>query len=284
MTVFFINGIDTGIGTTYATGYLARHFMENGVNVTTQKLVETGCDNEIACDISTHRKLMQKPLHRTDKEHTSCPFVFKTNDVPYLAASVEGVTIHPNRITVATQQLKLQFELVLLEASGGLMTPLNEFMTTIDYIDSQNLPVILVTSGAYGNINKTLLAIDALDKRDIKLHAVIYNQWIDNMVDELEELEPYDKESNAEVYANLNAAYDEKLRVDQSTRLYLQRYLKNHYPETYWVDMPTINSYGFEAKHRHFAKNIKEYDVYSLTKYAETVTNNTLYAASLLRK
>ena len=40
--IYFISGIDTGIGKTYTTGYLAKLWSEQGQQVITQKLIQTG--------------------------------------------------------------------------------------------------------------------------------------------------------------------------------------------------------------------------------------------------
>ena len=40
--VYFVSGIDTNIGKSYATGYLARKWNEAGIRTITQKLVQTG--------------------------------------------------------------------------------------------------------------------------------------------------------------------------------------------------------------------------------------------------
>ena len=65
---------------------------------------------------------MQIPLQHVDLQYVSCPFVFKASAPPYMAASLENIPLYPARITVATQQLKLKYEMVLLETSGGIMT------------------------------------------------------------------------------------------------------------------------------------------------------------------
>ena len=39
--VWFVSGIDTNVGKTYATGLLARAFAEKKVNVITQKMIQT---------------------------------------------------------------------------------------------------------------------------------------------------------------------------------------------------------------------------------------------------
>ena len=40
--VYFVSGIDTNIGKSYATAYLARVWREKGINVITQKFIQTG--------------------------------------------------------------------------------------------------------------------------------------------------------------------------------------------------------------------------------------------------
>ena len=41
--VYFVSGIDTNVGKSYATGILARELAAAGRSVITQKLVQTGC-------------------------------------------------------------------------------------------------------------------------------------------------------------------------------------------------------------------------------------------------
>ena len=48
--VYFVSGIDTGIGKSIATGLYAKELADAGRRVTTQKIVQTGCQG-IAEDI-----------------------------------------------------------------------------------------------------------------------------------------------------------------------------------------------------------------------------------------
>ncbi len=54
--VFFVTGIDTDAGKTYATAFLATMFAEEGKSVITQKFIQTGC-TETSEDIEAHRRL-----------------------------------------------------------------------------------------------------------------------------------------------------------------------------------------------------------------------------------
>lgn len=40
--VYFVSGIDTDAGKSYATGYLAREWNKNGKRTITQKFIQTG--------------------------------------------------------------------------------------------------------------------------------------------------------------------------------------------------------------------------------------------------
>ena len=54
--VFFVSGIDTGIGKTMATGLMARSLAAVGRDVITVKLVQTGNDG-FSDDIAVHRAI-----------------------------------------------------------------------------------------------------------------------------------------------------------------------------------------------------------------------------------
>ena len=52
--IYFISGIDTNIGKSIATGWLAGQLLNQNVKVITQKLVQTG-NKEYSEDIELHR-------------------------------------------------------------------------------------------------------------------------------------------------------------------------------------------------------------------------------------
>ena len=292
MSVFFITGVDTRIGKTYATGYLAKQLLENGINVITQKLIETGCDGKIAEDIITHRQLMQIPLQPVDHEQVSCPFVFKASAPPYIASSLEAIPLYPTRITIATQQLKLKYEMVLLETSGGIMTPITESLLTIDYIAAQRHPVVLVTSATLESINHTLLALQAIAQRGLTLHAVIYNQYQDRSAEaDIEELAADEVLHDEQLYGQTFTEHRVKTNLLQNTRLYLQEYLEQHHPKTFWVELPHISFSGKSVSYQKVKEEDKDSNSnknsipsYSIEKYAQEIADNTLYAESLYRK
>ena len=220
MSVLFISGIDTDIGKTYATGMIAKALMHQGVNVITQKLVQTGVainldsgEIGIADDIIIHRQLMNLPLQPCDLNFTTCPYRYEKPASPHLSAKLAGQTLNPELITKATQQLQQSYDVVLLEGAGGLLVPITEQLLTLDYIAAQGYPIVLVTSGRLGSINHTLLSLEAIKIRGLEVHSVIYNHIHDDAA-----------QTDAEI-AN-------------STVAFLQNYLAENYPNTNWLSLP----------------------------------------------
>ena len=111
--VYFISGIDTGIGKTYTTGYLAKLWNEQGKKTITQKLIQTG-NTDISEDIEQHRKMMQMGWFPEDETKLTMPEIFSYPASPHLATKIDGREIDFQKIADATQQLANKYEVVLL--------------------------------------------------------------------------------------------------------------------------------------------------------------------------
>ena len=189
--IYFISGIDTGAGKTYATGWLAREWCRGGVRTVTQKPVQTGCVAALLCnagvpqerrytdphDIIIHREIMGCGLLPEDHEGLTAPVVLPYPASPHLAAKLANATIDFAKIDAATRTLAERYDAVLVEGAGGLMVPLTEDYLTIDFIRERGYPVIFVTSGKLGSINHTLLSFEALRARGIRLHTLLFNSY-----------------------------------------------------------------------------------------------------------
>uniref|UniRef100_UPI00300B6CD8 dethiobiotin synthase n=1 Tax=Acinetobacter ursingii TaxID=108980 RepID=UPI00300B6CD8 len=209
--VYFVSGIDTGIGKTYATGYLAKLWNTQGQSTITQKLIQTG-NVDVSEDIEKHRDIMGIGWLPEDHEKLTMPEIFSYPASPHLATQLDGRDIDFDKIEKATQILQQRFDVVLLEGAGGLMVPLTTELLTIDYIEQKKLPVILVSSGRLGSINHTLLSLEALKQRGLSLYALAYN---------------------------LNDESQDEL-TSKDTAQYLQNYLKQNFPEVKWIDIPKL--------------------------------------------
>lgn len=151
MNVIFVAGTDTGVGKTTITNLLARQFSSKGYKVAVQKWVETGVTKSPAV------------------------FSFRLAASPHLAAAAEGRTISIKKIKDALKQAAQKHNIVIVEGTGGLLVPITTKKLFIDLVKELKLPVLLVAANRLGAINHTLLSIDALKARKIRVLGVVFN-------------------------------------------------------------------------------------------------------------
>lgn len=174
----FITGIDTDAGKTYATAFLANMLRNEGKTVITQKFIQTGC-NGSSEDIEKHRLLCgQNPLPE-DVDGTTAPIIYTYPASAQLAAQIDGREIDLSQVEKSTNKLLEKYDVVLIEGAGGLMVPVDDHTFTVDYIASHHLPAVLVTNARLGSINHTVLSLEALKNRGIKVHTVVFNHHFD---------------------------------------------------------------------------------------------------------
>ena len=207
-SIMFVTGIGTDVGKSYATGWLARELAALGRKVITQKFIQTG-NHEYSEDIEVHRRVMGIPMQARDLDHTTAPLILSYPASPHLAAEIDEVTVDFSLADKSTQTLAADYDTVLIEGAGGALVPLHDDYLTADYVADHNLPAVVVTNGQLGSINHTLLTLEALKNRGVKVAALIYNPYFDK---------------------------DEIICAD--TRRYLQGYLAKHYPDTRYLEMP----------------------------------------------
>lgn len=209
--VFFVSGIDTDAGKSYATGFLARELNLQGKKTITQKFIQTG-NVGYSEDIDLHRRIMGIPHTEEDRLGLTMPEIFSYPASPHLAARLDGREIDFKKMERATEELSNRYDTVLLEGAGGLMVPLTEELLTIDYVAQKGYPLIFVTSGKLGSINHTLLSFEAIRNRDIRLDTVMYNLY------------PTVKDKT----------------IQKDTQMFIQNYMKKYFPKAQFMLVPEM--------------------------------------------
>ncbi|MCM1521548.1 MAG: dethiobiotin synthase [Muribaculaceae bacterium] len=207
---YFISGIDTDAGKSYATGIIARDMAAEGLSVITQKFIQTGNDTWSE-DITLHRTIMGTGPLPEDLDHTTAPVIFTYPASAQLAARIDGRKIDLGTIDRATERLLSRYDRVLIEGAGGLMVPITDTFLTIDYISSRHLPLILVTNGRLGSINHTILSLEATKTRGITLEKVVYNTF-----------------------------FDRDTIIAEDTFGFIARYLSRNFPDTILEKIPSL--------------------------------------------
>ena len=170
MKKFFIAGTDTEVGKTYVTCLICKYFKSKGYKVGALKPVESGVKY---LDNPDYKRIAKASGDKEKRLYTlSEPLA------PYIAAKIDNVVIEKEKILnfYNTDIMKKTYDYYFIEGAGGLFVPLNDNLLYIDLIKEFNSNVILIARTNLGTVNHTLLSIEALEKRDIKIKGIILNE------------------------------------------------------------------------------------------------------------
>src|SRR5689334_20537801 len=170
----FITSSGTGIGKTLVTTSLCWQLRQSGKTVKALKPVISGYD---AADLNNDSALI---LKSSDVEPTApaqeaiSPWRYKAPLAPAMAAAKEG---HPIDIKTLTdfclQPFSPPADVILAEGVGGIMVPLNQHQTVLDWVSALSWPVVLVAGSYLGSISHALTALQSLRSRDLAVRAII---------------------------------------------------------------------------------------------------------------
>ena len=65
---------------------------------------------------------------------------------------------------------------LIIEGIGGVMVPLDDRRTVLDWMIELDLPLILVAGSYVGTLSHTLTALDVLDRNGLKVAAVVVSE------------------------------------------------------------------------------------------------------------
>lgn len=178
MKRYFIIGTDTDCGKTYVTCQLVKHFQKQGHKTLAIKPVASGCvEREKGMLINEDVQLLERA--NGPFEGSICGWQFKPAIAPHLAARDVGVRLSAQAIAdFCNAERFLQQDYLLIEGAGGLMVPLNEQETWLNFLKLSEIPVILVVGMRLGCINHALLTFLAL-----KTHGIACDGWVANCLD-----------------------------------------------------------------------------------------------------
>ncbi len=164
MKGIFITGTDTGVGKTVVIGFLGRFLRGKKRRAITQKWIQTGTD-----DNPPELKIHPYPA----------VYSFKFPASPHLAARLEKRKISKEKIKKTYKNLLKMHDFVLVEGIGGTLVPFNRKDLVIDIAKDLRLPCVIVACNKLGAINHTLLTIEVLKRRKIKILGIIFNNCLE---------------------------------------------------------------------------------------------------------
>jgi dethiobiotin synthetase len=173
----FITATDTGVGKTIISASLAWKISNQGDNICIMKPFATS--NKIFSKQFNSKDLylLSKSTDLKEDQNMLNPYFFNVAASPYMASKI--LKTKPPSIVMALKKyryLKKKYDFVIVEGIGGIMVPINQKYTLIDFIKLTGLPVIIVTTPLIGTLNHTLLTIQRCKDYDIPIKGIIINK------------------------------------------------------------------------------------------------------------
>ncbi len=172
---FFITGTDTGVGKTFVTCQLLRHYSAQGLKVVGMKPVAAGRELVHGAWIHDDVQKLIAASNVVAPIELINPYCFDEAIAPHIAAEKAGIEIKIDVIFHAYQQLSELADVVIVEGAGGFLVPLNDKETLADLVAALSIPVIVVVGVKLGCINHALLTAEAVTARGLHFYGWVAN-------------------------------------------------------------------------------------------------------------
>jgi dethiobiotin synthetase len=183
MTAYFVSATGTDVGKTFATAGLIRALKARGRTVDALKPVASGFNPADLASSDTGALLNALGQSATaDAIDRVSPWRFTAPLSPDMAARREKRAIDFDRLIAFCRDRMATDGVLLIEGVGGIMVPLDETRTVLDWMVALRLPVLLVTGSYLGTLSHTLTALDVLQRSNLRVKAVIVSESIASTV------------------------------------------------------------------------------------------------------
>jgi len=178
MSAIFITATGTDIGKTFVAAGLIRHWRAAGRSVEALKPVVTGFDPAAAptSDPGVLLATLGHPVTPAEIERIA-PWRFAAPLSPDMAAQRENRIIDFDALVEFSRGAIGNVKgTLLIEGIGGVMVPLDDGHTVLDWMVALNIPVVLVAGSYLGSLSHALTALDALRRRHLVIKALVVNE------------------------------------------------------------------------------------------------------------
>jgi dethiobiotin synthetase len=178
MRAFFVTATGTDIGKTYVGCGLIRAWRAQGLRVGAFKPVLSGFDPAQAAEGDAGQLLaaLGQPVSPQALEAIS-PWRYAAALSPDAAATKEGKRVEYDAVLNASRRfLEGPHDVALIEGAGGVMAPLSDDRTMLDWVADVKLPAIVVVGSYLGTLSHTLTALEVLGARRVPVALVVMNE------------------------------------------------------------------------------------------------------------
>ena len=177
MNQYFITASGTDVGKTLVTTALCWQLRQQGKKVTALKPVATGFSVQ---DEYSDSALILKSCGLTPTPsmiETITPWRYAAYLTPSMAAPQERDQVNfAELVNFCKSHIGLDSDAVLVEGVGGIMAPLTENRTVLDWMKQLRWPAILVGGTYLGSISHTLSSYEVLKAYNVPVRAIVVSE------------------------------------------------------------------------------------------------------------
>ncbi len=176
----YITATGTNVGKTYVAGMIVKKLIHEGLNASYYKPIMRGVAKGTGKVSDVSRVVQRAGLQKAYELNTYC---YRWSAPPHLAAQKEGKAIEVEEIIVDYKQLIKEYNYLVVEGVGGIITAFrydDKEIMQIDVIRALNLEVILVADSNLDTLNSVFLTVQYLQSENIKIAGIILNNYDKN--------------------------------------------------------------------------------------------------------
>lgn len=178
MTAHFVTATGTDIGKTFVSACLLRHWRNAGRDPDAFKPLVSGIDpaDPTGSDPAALIDAMGLALTPDTLDRVS-PWRFAAPLAPNMAARMEGRLVpYAAMLAACRRRIADARGPLLIEGVGGVMAPVDDGRTVLDWMAELGLPAILVAGTYLGTISHILTAHAVLRARGLRVTALVLSQ------------------------------------------------------------------------------------------------------------
>ncbi len=178
MSAFFVTSTGTDIGKTYVGCGLISHWRAKGRKVDAFKPLLSGFDPAQLAESDAGRLLaaLGRPVNAETLDEIS-PWRYAAAISADAAAAKEGKQVEYHAVLSASRAfLQGAHDVALIEGAGGVMAPLSDDRTMLDFAADIHIPAILVVGSYLGTLSHSLTALSIMEARKVPVALIVMNE------------------------------------------------------------------------------------------------------------
>ena len=172
-----VTGTDTGVGKTVVAGAIANWFARRSARVAVLKPVATGCERRREGLVSEDAEFLAHCADTAFPLDLVCPQTYAEPLAPSVAAERAGKPLDWSAVQRSIDLMSAESDVLIVEGVGGLRVPMDEKFDFRDVASWLGAPVVIVARAGLGTINHTLLTIESLRAKNIRIAGVVINRY-----------------------------------------------------------------------------------------------------------